>query len=115
MKKRSFNYVRANRTRWALSAEELARLLGRDASMVCRLERCGQIPGGKTALGCQVIFGVAAREMFPRLYDQVEEAVMARALRLYEQLDGKTDRKSVRKRELLSDMMSRAAHNGGHA
>ncbi len=66
-------------------------------------------------LGLQVIFGVKAEEMFPGLYDQVEDAVMARALRFYEKLDGKTDRKSLRKRELLTDMMKRATSNDTHA
>jgi ribosome-binding protein aMBF1 (putative translation factor) len=111
MKKRTACDVRLNRNHWSLSSEELARLLGRNASMVCRLEKCGQIPGGKVALGLEIIFGVAARDMFPCLYEQVEEAIMARALRLYELLDGKTDRKSLRKRELLSEMMKRATAN----
>ena len=79
--------------------------------MVCRLEKCGQIPGGKVALGCEVIFGVTARDMFPGLYEQVEEAIMGRAARLDSELAGKTDRKSLRKRELLSDMMRRATAN----
>jgi transcriptional regulator with XRE-family HTH domain len=111
MKRRTFTYVRAHRNRWALSARELARLLGRDASMVCRIERCGQVPGGRAALALEVIFGVSPGELFPRLYDCVEEAIMARAARLDEQLAGRTDRKSVRKRELLADMMKRATGN----
>jgi hypothetical protein len=115
MKKRTFNSVRQHRTHWALSAEELARLLGRNASMVCRLEKCGQPPGGKSALGLEVIFGEPASKMFPGLYVHVEEAIMARALRLYEKLDGRTDRKSLRKRELLADMMKRATSNASHA
>jgi len=111
MKRRTFTYVRAHRNYWSLSAGELARLLGRDGSMVCRLERCGQVPGGKAALGLEVIFGVSARDVFPRLYDRVEEAIMARAARLDQQLAGKTDRRSLRKRELLADMMKRATAN----
>jgi ribosome-binding protein aMBF1 (putative translation factor) len=111
MKRRTFTYVRAHRNHWALSAEELARLLGRNASMVCRVERCGQVPGGKVSLGLEVIFGVKPREMFPGLYERMEESIMARAARLDEQLAGKTDRKSVRKRELLSDMVRRARVN----
>lgn len=83
--------------------------------MVCRLEKCGQIPGGKAAFGCEVIFGIAAREMFPRLYEEVEDAIMARAARLDVQLDGRTDRRSLLKRELLSDMMKRATGNNSRA
>jgi hypothetical protein len=115
MKKRTFSYVRAHRTHWSLSAEELARLLGRDASMVCRLEKCGQIPGGKAALGCEVIFGTAPREVFPGLYAQVEDAIMARAARMDADLVDKTDRRSLRKRELFSDMLKRATANSTRA
>jgi hypothetical protein len=79
--------------------------------MVCRIEKCGQMPGGKIALGFEVIFGVPPQEMFPGLYEHIEETIMARAARLHDQLDGKTDRKSVRKRELLSEMMKRATAN----
>jgi len=49
--------------------------------------------------------------MFPGLYEQVEETIMGRAARLDGELAGKTDRKSLRKRELLSDMMRRATAN----
>jgi hypothetical protein len=111
MKKRTFSYVRAHRTRWALSSEDLARLLGRNASMVCRLEKCGQMPSSRAALGCQVIFGVTPKDMFPRHYEEVEEMIMARAARLHQQLEDKADRKSALKRELLEDMMRRATGN----
>jgi hypothetical protein len=76
--------------------------------MVCRVEKCGQPPSGKIALGLEVIFGVPSKDMFPGLYEEVEDSVMARAARLDTQLEGKTDRRSLRKRELLTDMMRRA-------
>jgi transcriptional regulator with XRE-family HTH domain len=112
MKKRTFSYVRAHRAYWSLSSKELARLLGRGASMVTRIEKGAKMPGGRAALGCQVIFGVAPQDMFPRHYEEVEETIMARAVRFHQQLEGKTDRKSARKRELLADMMKRATGNG---
>jgi transcriptional regulator with XRE-family HTH domain len=112
MKKHNLNYLRGHRSRWGLSADELARLLGRDASSVSRLERRGQIPSGKIALGLEVIFGVSPRELFPGIYEQVEDIVMARAARLHDQLQGKIDRRSVQKRQLLEEMMKRATGNG---
>ena len=112
MNKRSFSYLRAYRRRWSLSEEELARLLGAaDGSLVCRFETGGRIPRAKVLLGCEVIFGVTARELFPGLYEQVEDAIMRRAARLHETLDGKTDKRSMQKRELLDDMMKRATGN----
>ncbi len=112
MKKRSFSYLRAYRRRWSLSEEELTKLLGAaNASHVCRFETGERVPLTKVLLGAEVIFGVPPRELFPGLYEQVEDAVMGRAARLHEQLEGKNDRRSTRKRELLEDMMRRATRS----
>lgn len=108
MRRRSFNYVRAYRLRWGLTARDFALLLGRDPSMITRLEREGKSLSGRAALACQVVFGVPPQTMFPALYEQVEDAVMARAAKLHEALEGRSDRRSVRRRELLADMMRRA-------
>jgi hypothetical protein len=82
--------------------------------MISRLER-RLTPGAvRAAFACEVVFGVPPRAMFPGLYEQVEEAVMTRAARLYEALENRTDKASVRKRELLGDMMRRATEGGLH-
>ncbi len=75
-----------------------------------RFERGERTPTLKRALGCEIIFGIAPRSLFPGLYDQVEEAVMNRAARLYQELEGRADARSTRKRDLLDDMMKRASH-----
>jgi ribosome-binding protein aMBF1 (putative translation factor) len=111
MNKHNLNYVRGHRSRWGLSAEELARLLGRDPSIISRLERGRQTPGGKIALGLEVVFGVSPRDLFPGIHEQVEDTVMARAARLHDQLEGKVDRRSLQKRKLLEEMIKRAAGN----
>jgi transcriptional regulator with XRE-family HTH domain len=113
MKRRSFTYLRAHRKRWSLSERELAGLLGTSASSACRMEKSGRPPSVKFALACQVIFGEEPRKMFPALYERVEEAVMVRAAGVYKLLDGKSDRRSVRHRELLDEMMKRAANAPG--
>jgi hypothetical protein len=56
------------------------------------------------ALALQVIFGAAPRELFPDLYEQVEDGVMQRARDLYERLEGKTGGRSRAKLDLLEDM-----------
>jgi len=112
MQHSSFNYLRAHRKRAALSEEELARLLGGvTASLVCRLEGGTREPTGKFMLGCEVVFGVAPRDMFPGRYGGVEESVMRRAARLSAALEGKVDAVSASKRRLLEDMIKRARDN----
>jgi transcriptional regulator with XRE-family HTH domain len=111
MKKRSTNCVRESRLRWGLSTKDLSKLLGRHASTVSRLERRETTPTLRAAFGCEVVFGVPPEAMFPSLYEGVEEVVMARAARLYASLEGRTDRRSVRLKKLLDEMVKRAKGN----
>jgi transcriptional regulator with XRE-family HTH domain len=111
MKKRSFTRLRAHRLRWGLSAADLARLAGRDPSRASKLE-AGDAPSLSFVLACEVVFGASARELFPTLYEQIEEQVMQRAVRLLEALE---ERPYERKRALLDDMMQRATDSGAHA
>ena len=106
------NYLRAHRKRWKLSEQELAHLLGGvSASMICRLENGSRVPTGKFVLGCEVVFGVPPGRLFSGLYEATQDIVMRRAARLSLALEGRTDRASARKRELLRDMINRAGGN----
>lgn len=108
----AFNYLRAHRQRCGLSEEELARLLGRSrASGIGRFETGVRVPNGEFLLGCEVVFGVKPRDLFPGLYETVEEAVMGRAADLSKTLEGKVDQASDKKRRLLAEMVERAADN----
>lgn len=109
MSHRSLNRLRAHRTHWKLSGAELARLLGlRNASGVSRIEQGAREPTASLVVGCEVVFGIAADEMFPGFYDKVEDAALRRGADLSLGLEGKNDRASVRKRELLGEMIRRA-------
>ena len=66
---------------------------------------CG---GLETALGLLVVFGTAPSTILPRTYARIEEAVMTRAAELDCSLRGKTDQKSLRKLQLLSNMVKQA-------
>jgi transcriptional regulator with XRE-family HTH domain len=114
MKTRSFNYLRAYRQRWSITARELAKLSHCDPSVIARLEKGPRPPTGRIALAFEVIFGVPIRGLFPSAYENVEELVMARAVRLHELLTDKADKRSARKRELLEEMMKRATEHGLH-
>jgi hypothetical protein len=103
------NYLGAHRKQWALTKQELARLLGyavRD--QVSRCEAALSEPTLRLALGCEVVFGLSPREMFPAAYARIEDSVMARAAVLDEQLGLRGDAVAERQRQLLREMVLRA-------
>lgn len=87
-------------------------MLGITRTRISRYEKNEEFPAFSTALGLQVIFDQQPRLTFPRLYDQIEEAVMQRAAELERALDGLHDYQSARKRQLLDAMMARATSRG---
>lgn len=103
------NYLGAHRKRWALSKQELAHLVGyRAGNTISRCETSEREPTFRLALGCEVVFGIQARALFPALYARVEDIVMERAAALDERLRGREDAGAERRRELLRAMVERA-------
>jgi hypothetical protein len=103
------NYLGAHRKRWALTKQELAHLIGyRARDPVSRCEASIREPTIRIVLGCEVVFGLSSRAIFPSLYDDVEEIVILRAAALDETLRGRDDPAAQRKRELLRRMVDRA-------
>jgi DNA-binding XRE family transcriptional regulator len=100
--------VRFYRKHYALTQDELARLLAVSQTVVSRLESDPDAGTLETALALQVLFGLPPAQVFWRLYQAVEEAVMARAVVLDQELRDKSDPDSLRKQQLLSDMVDRA-------
>jgi transcriptional regulator with XRE-family HTH domain len=100
------NYLRANRKRLALSQEEAAFLLGtQSGAKVCRYERFVREPSLATALAYEVIFKRSVSELFPGLYQKVEQEVAARAKALAERKDRrKSNGQAARKCEALADL-----------
>ena len=103
--------LRIHRRRWALSQQELADLLGLSRTAITRLETESESTRLITAFGLMVVFGIKTEVLQKKLYSQVEDAVMRNAAKLDEKLRDKTDAKSLRKIELLSDMVRRATGN----
>ncbi|GAA4815220.1 hypothetical protein GCM10023232_08630 [Sphingosinicella ginsenosidimutans] len=101
-------YLRRLRTRWSLSQEELAELLGVAQGRISRYERGDEHPTLPVVFALQVIFGRSPRNLVSRLYASVEEAVMRRAVVLERKVAGKKDYASVKKQHLLRAMMARA-------
>jgi len=110
------NYLRTHRKRWALSQKQLVHLLGfGTCSPVSKYERNLVLPSLKTVLAYEIIFGEPARALFPGEHLAVEEAVMRRALVLYERLEHRTDLAGMRQHELVLAMLARTTDQPKHA
>lgn len=93
------------RQRHALTEQELANLLDQGShAVISRIEGGEREVGLRTALALQILFRQEPRKMFPGLYEWVEEGVMRHALELINSLDGKTDQRSLHKREFLESL-----------
>jgi DNA-binding XRE family transcriptional regulator len=84
---RLHNYLRVHRRTWRLTQDELAFLLGYfDQSIIARLERGERAATLAVAHACELIFGVELRELFPALFESVEEGILARLHELRERV-----------------------------
>jgi len=102
------NHLLSNRKRLALSQGEVAFLLGTESgAQVCRYEQFDRQPSLETALACEVIFKRSVSELFPGLYQKVEQEVAVRAKALVERTRrGKSNRRAGRKHEALAALIS---------
>ena len=67
-------YLRTYRRQAGLSQRELAGLIGcSDDGAVCRMERSHRRPSLATAMACEIVFGTSLRELFPDMYEEVEQ------------------------------------------
>ncbi len=108
MHKRSYSFVRAHRRRWGLTQAELAVLLGVTSSTtVSRIERSARKPTATVLVACCILFGQPASELFASFDEEIEEAVVTAVKNLYDELEGKTDKRSLHKREFLEDVLTR--------
>ena len=105
------NYLRTQRKRWALSQTQLSLLLGYQGC-VGKYEANTRLPSLRTALACEVIFGVPVGQIYAGIYSDVEEEVMRRAYALYETVENRTDPAGKRKCQLLREMLARATAPG---
>ena len=109
MKKKNLNYLRSYRLRWGLSQRELAYLLGWSRSeAISRIEMKQRAPTLKLVIGCFVLFGTTAAELFPDLSTSIETDVIARTWEFYEKIQGNPSKKTKRQIELLEGAIQRA-------
>ena len=69
--------VRSHRKRAGLSQKDLARIVGLAEARISRHERFGIVPPLAVALSYEAVFGVAVRDLYPRLYEDVSQRVEA--------------------------------------
>lgn len=105
------NYLRVYRRRWHLTQEELAFLFGYDGeSIISRFEREERTITLAVAAACHSIFGVEPNELFPALFDGVEQKVVQRMQELRERLlKSKRSQKTLAKLQLLQEALGRIA------
>jgi transcriptional regulator with XRE-family HTH domain len=100
------NYLKTYRLRAALTLEELGALLGVHKATLQRYEAGAWLPA-EIVIASELIFGVSAANIFPALYNGVDEDVPIRALALNNKLTGREDRASLKKLALISGIPDR--------
>jgi transcriptional regulator with XRE-family HTH domain len=81
------NYLRMYRKRAGFSQDEVAYLLGaKSGTITSRYERFRRAPSLETALACEAIYGVPARELFAGTADRAARVVRRRARTLEKRL-----------------------------
>jgi transcriptional regulator with XRE-family HTH domain len=107
--KKHILYLRAYRMRWGLSQKDVAELMGwRSDTVVSKLEKKQRPPTARVLIGCFIIFGTPAIELFPGLFSEVETEVMKRVWDMYERIQGHPSKRTRTKIELLEDVIDRA-------
>ena len=108
MKRKAYAYVCSHRRRWGLTQRELALLVGLEtATAISKIEKSKRPPTVATVIACGIVFGLPPDEIFPSLHEEIEQAVLASATALREQLLGQPDELSVRKCVLLDQILLR--------
>lgn len=104
---RGYNCIRAYRKQAELSQRDLAHLIGYNSRMsVFRLEREGHLPTVDTVIACQIIFGASTQELFPDLYQEIEQITKERARELLKEFIPSPE-EIARKRRSLEELIER--------
>jgi transcriptional regulator with XRE-family HTH domain len=113
MQKRLHRYLRPQRRRWGFSQKELAFIIGvKSPTAVSRLENGKRRPNLAAAFALHIVFGTQASELFPALFTEIEQGVLARAYDLYERLQGDRSKAARMKLDFLEEMFARAKRRG---
>ena len=102
-------YLRTYRKRFCLTQAEVAGLLGLESGqVVSRYERLDRNPSLETVLECQVLFDVLPHELYPGLYQKVENLTRQRIHTLVGQFGENFDERAIAyKRDVLTRVTER--------
>jgi DNA-binding XRE family transcriptional regulator len=101
-------YLRTLRRRWGLTQKELAFLIGASGSTnISRLEHLKRLPSLAAAIACIVIFDTSPHQLYPGLFEDIEEAVLQRANELYNELQGDPSKTARTKLDFLEEVLKR--------
>jgi hypothetical protein len=116
MSRKLTSYLHVRRRQWQLSQKELAFLFGyRTDSIVSRYECRERRVTLAIGFACSLIFGVEAKDLFPTLFEEVEDGVVRRLYELYNRLKaGKPSQKTNAKLQLLKQALSRTTKRAQH-
>ena len=103
------NYFRTHRKRSGLKQTEIAYLLGlKSGQIVSRHERLDRKPNIDTMFGYQIIFNVLPHELYPGLYEKVENVTIQRIHALADRLgDDAGEGIVLRKHDVLKQAIER--------
>ena len=102
------NYLKLCRKKHGLSQDDLARLLGcKNGAKASRYETLKRKPGLDAALTYEALFDVPTRELFWRLFAEMEELAVRRVQKLAEELRIKEprDRAAIKKLTALESIL----------
>ena len=105
------NFLRMHRRRWHFSQQELAFLLGYlDQSMIARLEQDERTVTIASAHTCELVFGVKPRELFPDLYEEIENDISTRMCAMRDRLhQSAPTEKTLTKLKLVEEALRKIA------
>lgn len=102
-------YLRTLRREWGLTQEELAGLLPNGSrARVSDVELAKAQPNAEEILAYSLIFGMLPGDIFPAVYDSLEEEVIRRAYALDEALAEDGSHWTRQKKRLLRALLARA-------
>ena len=107
-RRRPKQYLKTARLAACLSQAELGALLGVSATVISNIELDRSQPTAALVLGAVLLFGKPSERLFPYLFNSVQEALGQSAAALDDQLQGRTDAKSLAKIALISAMAKRS-------
>lgn len=102
------SYLRSRRRKWALTQRELAELVGAiSEDAIYRYETLASKPSLEVMLGFEIVFDESPHALLPALMASVRRTVRRNAATLQDRLAERTDARSLRKRQLLDDIITR--------